>query len=549
MPDILLIQPPIRDFYLTAKRTIPYGLACIASALLREGFSVEILDALATRRSRLLPWPADMAHLEPYYGRPDVSPFALFHRFRHYGLSFDAIGRTAARSGAFLVGVSSLFTAYSDEALSTAEAIKAHYPRCTVVLGGHHPTEMPETVLQCSAVDYVLRGEGEVSMPRLAWALKEGRGVDLVPGIAFRAEDGRVEARPPAVMPILDDFPPPAQQLFDHSFYKRKAGGSAVVLGSRGCPLKCSYCSTARHSWMPYRRRRVESVLAELKESIRTWDVRFVDFEDENISLERSWFLELLAGIRERFGKLTAPGIELRAMNGLFPPSLDEEVVSAMKEAGFRTLNLSLGTVSEAQRKRFRRPDVREAFDRAVALARQHELDVVGYIIVGAPYQAPQDSLEDLLHLFSRQVVAGVSVFYPAPGSPDYRLCAEEGLLPPSFSLMRATALPLSHTTTREETVTLLRLGRLANFILSFEPIERRELATRPVAREGPLATLDRRAVGRDLLHRFFLDAALWGVTPDGEVYSHISANWLCRLFLERLAKLNMCPASSDILL
>ena len=47
MPDILLIQPPIRDFYLTAKRTIPYGLACIAPALIKNGFSVKILDAMA----------------------------------------------------------------------------------------------------------------------------------------------------------------------------------------------------------------------------------------------------------------------------------------------------------------------------------------------------------------------------------------------------------------------------------------------------------------------------------------------------------------------
>ena len=53
MPDILLIQPPIRDFYLTAKRTIPYGLTCIAAALIENGFSVEILDALATSKARI----------------------------------------------------------------------------------------------------------------------------------------------------------------------------------------------------------------------------------------------------------------------------------------------------------------------------------------------------------------------------------------------------------------------------------------------------------------------------------------------------------------
>ena len=51
MSDILLIQPPIRDFYLTAKRTIPYGLASIAAMLEADGFTVTILDALATRKA------------------------------------------------------------------------------------------------------------------------------------------------------------------------------------------------------------------------------------------------------------------------------------------------------------------------------------------------------------------------------------------------------------------------------------------------------------------------------------------------------------------
>ncbi len=63
MPDILLIQPPIRDFYLTAKRTIPYGLACIAATLIKSGFSVKILDALATSKSRICDLPREMGYL------------------------------------------------------------------------------------------------------------------------------------------------------------------------------------------------------------------------------------------------------------------------------------------------------------------------------------------------------------------------------------------------------------------------------------------------------------------------------------------------------
>ena len=47
MPDVVLIAPPIREFYLTKKRTIPYGLACIAKQLEQAGFSCTIIDALA----------------------------------------------------------------------------------------------------------------------------------------------------------------------------------------------------------------------------------------------------------------------------------------------------------------------------------------------------------------------------------------------------------------------------------------------------------------------------------------------------------------------
>jgi anaerobic magnesium-protoporphyrin IX monomethyl ester cyclase len=68
-------------------------------------------------------------------------------------------------SGAFLVGIASLFTAYSDMALAVARTVKAALPHCTVVLGGHHPTALPAAAMSEPAVDLVLRGEGEASLP------------------------------------------------------------------------------------------------------------------------------------------------------------------------------------------------------------------------------------------------------------------------------------------------------------------------------------------------------------------------------------------------
>ncbi|MBU3917592.1 cobalamin-dependent protein, partial [bacterium] len=265
MSDILLIQPPIRDFYLTTKRTIPYGLACIASTLQKSGFSVDIFDGLASSKSKVIDLPEEMKYLEELYKQADTSPIGLFYDFRHYGYSFEHIGTVARKSGAFLIGISSLFTPYANEALKTAETIKRFHPHCKIVLGGHHPTAMPSHVMECKAVDFVLRGEGEVSMPLLAEALKNDLPLEQIPGIVFRKKDQTLHVNSPAIMKNPDDYPLPALELIKHRYYRRAGKGSAVITASRGCPMKCSYCSVSATSYLTYRRRSIPNVLNEIE--------------------------------------------------------------------------------------------------------------------------------------------------------------------------------------------------------------------------------------------------------------------------------------------
>jgi len=531
MTDVLLVQPPIRDYYLTAKRTLPYGLASIAATLMAHGFTVEILDALATSKSRLIEAPPEMSGLEKFYGKADVSPFALFHRFRHFGWSFEHLGRKARDSGAWLVGISSLFTPYVNEALAAAEAVKRSLPHCAVVLGGHHPTALPENVLASPWVDFVLRGEGEASMALLAQNLREGREVRSVPGIGFRRPDGSLHIDAPAHLRQLEDLPRPAFELLNHRYYRRRGRASAVVVASRGCPLRCSYCSVGAAAWLPHRLRPVPKVLAEIEWAVTRGGAGFIDFEDENLSLDRDWFLEILGGLTQRFG---AQALELRAMNGLFPPTLDAEVVGAMRRAGFRTLNLSLGSSHPRQLRRFRRADVRGDFDRALALAEELGMNAVGYIIVGAPHQQPEDSVDDLLFLSARRVLAGVSVFYPAPGSRDFDACRELGLLPGRFGGLRASALPIDHTTRREESATLLRLGRVLNFMKHLLDVER----PLPPPSHAGLSAIDpanRIEAGRRLLAAFLADGRIRGLTPAGEIYEHLVSTEMTDRFLRGL--------------
>ena len=529
--DIQLIQPPIRDFYLTAKRTIPYGLASIASGLIEAGFSVQILDALATAKSRVIDLPQELTYLRSFYSGPDQSPFSLFHHFKHFGYSFDTIGQQVKKAQPFLVGISSLFSAYTKEAIKTAQIVKKHYPDCKIVIGGHHATAMPERVMESSVVDFVLRGEGEVSMVKLGKALVNETGYEDIPGLVYRKSDGSLHVGETVSVSNPDDLPLPATQLIDQRYYRRNKKAGAVVVASRGCPLKCTYCSMGASSPFSYRRRRVASVFREIDIAVDQHQVGFIDFEDENLSLDRNWFLRLLDQISQSFA---GKQLELRAMNGLLPSSLDEPVVAAMQAAGFRTLNLSLGTTAKAQQMRFERPDVRRAFENALDLAEAYDLEAIGYIIVGAPFQKAADSLNDLLYLTGRRVLAGSSVFYPSPGSKDYRLCASLGLLPQDFAGMRSTALPLSHNTTRKETVTLLRLSRIINFMKSL--VDSGSPLPGPVPATGTITTsIGRREIGRRLLQFFLYDGIIRGVSPDGEVFEHEIDLELSKKFLEDL--------------
>ncbi|MEJ2655903.1 MAG: radical SAM protein [Desulfobacterales bacterium] len=531
MTDIILIQPPVRDFYLTVKRTIPYGLSCIAAALRKEGFSVKIIDGLSTSKSRIIDLPEEMGYLRQFYAGPDRSPFGLFHHYRHFGYGFEHIGRTAGNSGAFLVGISALFTPYFREALKVAESVKRFLPTCRIVIGGHHPTALYEHAMEHPAIDFAIRGEGEVSMPLLARALKTNTAVDSIPGIVFRNKDGTLYAGKPAFTADLDRLPLSAIDLVKNQFYQRKHNGSAVITASRGCPLKCTYCCLGAASPIPFRQRSVKSVIEEIERAVFQYHVRFIDFEDENLSFDKHWFRHLLHEISRCF---KGYDLEIRAMNGLLPATLDDDTVHDMQIAGFKTLNLSLGSSSRIRLERFNRPDSRKAFDRVLESAERYGMNAVGYVIAGAPDQTPEESLDDLIYLAARRVLAGISVFYPAPGSRDYEQCEALKILPDTFSLMRSSALPVSHTTSGKEAVTLLRLGRILNFMKYLSDTE--ILPVGASRRHAAAKQTDARMeAGRKLLGMFLSDAKIRGQTPEGDIFEHNVSTRLTRRFIKKL--------------
>jgi len=90
---ILLIQPPIEDFYETDIRLQPIGLCYLKGVLNKylPGLDVKILDFHQGYGRKTIPLPKELAYLKPYYPQPDKSPFSSFYHYYHFGASYDVI--------------------------------------------------------------------------------------------------------------------------------------------------------------------------------------------------------------------------------------------------------------------------------------------------------------------------------------------------------------------------------------------------------------------------------------------------------------------------
>jgi anaerobic magnesium-protoporphyrin IX monomethyl ester cyclase len=190
----------------------PLGVYWLAGVLRQRNYQVEVLDLIAL-------------------GRIDEAP----------------ILKKAASSN--LVGVSANSLNWPTARL-VVNKIKTEYPDLPVVLGGIHPTQYPEHVFASSAVDFIIRGEGEAPLVKLVETLRAKKrrpAFNEIPGLCWRDREGvNIQASPePLTIPILEELPIPAYDQLPHGVYE-----TLSIESSRGCKYSCAFCATKfRGSW------------------------------------------------------------------------------------------------------------------------------------------------------------------------------------------------------------------------------------------------------------------------------------------------------------
>ena len=129
-----------------------------------------------------------------------------------------------------------------------ATLIKENFPYLPIVIGGPLVTFVPtDMLLRHSCFDYLILYDGEDSFAQLAIAIEQKASAEQlkqIDGLAFKDMDGSIIITEPAA-PVfdLDYYPIPDRTIFDLDNY-RKYDYETVIVTSRGCPSRCSFCST-----------------------------------------------------------------------------------------------------------------------------------------------------------------------------------------------------------------------------------------------------------------------------------------------------------------
>jgi len=397
-----------------------------------------------------------------------------------------------------IVGIGEMALEYRDCVHKSFEIVKKVNPSTITVIGGIYPTLSPEIVTKDENIDFFVFGEGEERLPALLKAIEEG-GLDSIDGIAFR-KNRRVITNPRLKRGIvnLDALPFPDYSNFDMSRYMNyqqkftqnfrfKQLPVGITMTSRGCPFRCTFCSSKEIYDQRLRTRSPKKVLEEVDILVEKYGMREVVFVDDSLLRPKDRAIQIFNGLIERRKR----GSDLVwKSNNLAIHDMDDEILDKMKESGCYQIIVSIESGSPSTLKRMQKPVNLEKAVKTLELIQKKGFDdVSSNFVIGMPGDTWENIREGFQYA-DDMVSSGLLdyiVFHiatPFPGTELYEICKREGYLPEGFSFEKSEYYGFGRgvITTPEFTPTELQVVRAYEWDrINFKTPEQREKIARMV--------------------------------------------------------------------
>ncbi|MDD2482691.1 MAG: radical SAM protein [Candidatus Shapirobacteria bacterium] len=414
---ILLIYPPMTirsNDTTTPGAAIPLGLANIGAILETNGYNVSAIDALAEG--------IDIVKKTKNYTRVGLSEKTILERLEYFKPD--------------IVGISTMFTAYSSDSHDVAKIVKQFNPKTLVVFGGAHASILYKNVLHDPNVDIVVIGEGEYTILEIVKKFENKESLQNINGTAIRNDQGEIILNPRR-LPIakLDSLPLPARHLFPMDVYLRVYAESkntydmrspaTTVVTSRGCPGNCIYCAVPGiwgRSWRPFS---AERIVNEIEFLVKRYGIKEIHFLDDNISVSRDRLEKICDGIIAK--KLD---IKWTCPNGIAIWTLNRSLLKKMKKSGCYRLTFGIESGHPVTQKFIRKNLNLQKAKKIIKLTNSLGIWTFSTYIIGFPYETKK-AIETTFN-YAIKSLSDFVVFIllmPFPETDVTKILEDEGLL------------------------------------------------------------------------------------------------------------------------
>ncbi|WP_340113177.1 B12-binding domain-containing radical SAM protein [Maribellus mangrovi] len=314
-----------------------------------------------------------------------------------------------------VLGFSTWCISYASSLL-IAKAIKSLQPNIKIIFGGPQASiTAKETLSQFTFVDYILKGEADLSLPLLLDEIA-GNKSDLsqVPGLIYRNSTDEIKENCLA-LPIqkLDDLPIPAYDLFP-------AKKTVKLDIGRGCPFKCTYCTTNDFFSKKHRTKSVNRVIQEMLSVREKLHISNIGFAHDMLTMNRKFVFELCDGLIQLKNEKE---IEFKWTCSARIDCISKEMLVQMEKAGCESVFFGIETGSPRVQKQIQKNlDIKKSYALADT-CRAIGLNMFASFILGFPEETKSDfeqTLETLLKLASKGCFVQSSELSLLPGTPLY---------------------------------------------------------------------------------------------------------------------------------
>lgn len=389
---VLFVNPPqtASKYKFMGVIAPPLGIAYMAGVLQENNIDVEILDASAE------------------------------------DMDFKDVEKELLKRKPDLVALTVL-TPTIGRALETAQVVKETLPDSIVVMGGYHPTFNFIETLEDENVDIIIRGEGEYIMLNLVQALENQSSLHDVKGIVFEDKNSKeIVVNPEApLIQDLDELPFPALNLLPMKKYRLLDMDThmTTMITTRGCPMQCSFCSSAAMHGKKIRERSVENIVDEIEYLKTNYDIDTIAFMDDTFTLKKRKVMAICDEILKR-------NIEIMWGCTSRVDTLDEKLLKKMKEAGCITIFIGVESADQQQLDNMCKNTTIAKIENAFKIAHKLKIRTIASVALGMPGDTKEimNKTVKFVHKLKPNY-AIYSLATPYPGTRFYKEAFEKNLI------------------------------------------------------------------------------------------------------------------------